>query len=177
MKYIVFLQAILLLQLVPIDDPIGADHDKIDEIVESIDKNLSKLDSTKIEIWDESTEGGEATIYYKSNDTSKIRAILFNETSRLDVYYYYANNDLIFVKVFNLEYNRPIGWDEKMAEEMGDDEVFEHDKTIIFKYSFYYVENVCFRKIIDSKDKQIKFCNSLGSRIKSLEHKVKNQTK
>src|SRR5690606_39258883 len=58
--------------------------------------NLDSYDTTMIEIWDESTEGGQATAYYHNGDLKLIEVVWLGETGKNQIEYYFNDEQLIF---------------------------------------------------------------------------------
>ena len=116
--------------------------------------NLDSYDTTMIEIWDESTEGGQATAYYDKGDLKLIEVLWLGETGKKQIEYYFNDGKLIFAFDQDFDYNRPIYWDEKTAEENGDKEVFDPKKTTV-KEDRYYFNNEKLFLWIDNDKKEV----------------------
>ena len=116
--------------------------------------NLDSYDTTMIEIWDESTEGGQATAYYDKGDLKLIEVLWLGETGKKQIEYYFNDGKLIFAFDQDFDYNRPIYWDEKTAEENGDKEVFDPKKTTV-KEDRYYFNNEKLFLWLDNDKKEV----------------------
>lgn len=103
-----------------------------------IRSNLDSYDTTMIEIWNESTEGGQATAYYDSGNLKLIEVVWLGETGKNQIEYYFNDGKLIFAFHQSFEYNRPFYWDEKRAKENGDNEFFDPQKTIVKEDRYYF---------------------------------------
>ena len=103
-----------------------------------IKNNLSTFNTTKTEIWSESTDGGQGIAYYSNDKLKLIEIIWFGETGKKIVEYCFDNGKLIFAFEQNFKYNRPIYWDKKMAKENSDNEFFDPDKTLIIENRYYF---------------------------------------
>lgn len=100
--------------------------------------NLDSYDTKMIQIWDESTEGGQATAYYDNGNLKLIEVVWLGETGKNKIGYYFNGGQLIFAFAQDFDYNRPIYWDEETAKENGDNEVFDHKKTTVKKGRYYF---------------------------------------
>jgi len=117
----------------------------------TIRQDLHTYDTTMIEIWDESTEGGQATAFYEGSNLKLIEVVWLGETVKHSIGYYFDNDQLIFAFDQHFKYNRPIYWDKKKAAEMGDDEVFDYEKTTITEERYYFKEEQLFRWLDNDK--------------------------
>jgi len=115
--------------------------------------NLSSFDTTAIDIWGESTEGGQGIAFYENSKLKMIQVIWFGETGRNMIEYYFENGKLIFAFDQNFKYNRPIYWDEKKAVESGDKEVFDSKKTTVKEDRYYFNNEVLFLWLDNQKNK------------------------
>ena len=116
--------------------------------------NLDSYDTTMIEIWDESTEGGQATAYYDNGDLKIIEVLWLGETGKKQIEYYFNYRKLIFAFDQEFHYNRPIYWDEKTAKENGDNGVFDPQKTTV-KEDRYYFNNEKLFLWLDNDKKEV----------------------
>ena len=60
--------------------------------------NLNTYDTTIIEIWHESTEGGQAIAYYDKADLKLIKVVWLGETGKKQIEYYFNDGELIFAR-------------------------------------------------------------------------------
>lgn len=102
--------------------------------------NLDSYDTTMIEIWDESPEGGQATAYYESENLKLIEVVWFGDTGKNQIEYYFNDGKLIFAFEKDFEYNQPIYLDKGTDKENGDTKVFDPEKTVVIE-DWYYFEN------------------------------------
>ena len=116
--------------------------------------NLASYDTTMIEIWNESTEGGQATAYYNHEDLKLIEVVWLGETGKHRIEYYFNDRKLIFAFDQYFEYNRPIYWDEKTAKENGDNEVFDPKKTTVKEDRYYFNNEKLFLWLDNDKKEQ-----------------------
>lgn len=100
--------------------------------------NILHFDTKMIEIWDESTEGGQANGYYDNGELKLTEVIWLGETGKRIIEYYFNDGHLIFVFDQDFDYNRPIYWDEETAKENGDNEVFDPKKTTVKEDRYYF---------------------------------------
>jgi len=59
---------------------------------QTIKSNLKNYDTVTVDIWEQSTEGGEATGYYKKDKKRELKLIkenLFGETGKVEYEYYF----------------------------------------------------------------------------------------
>lgn len=117
----------------------------------NIKENLNFYDTTMIEIWDESTEGGQATAYYEKGQIKLIEVIWLGETGRRQIEYYFNDGKLIFAFDQEFNYNRPIYWDEETAKENEDSEVFDPKKTIVKEDRYYFNDEKLFLWLDNNK--------------------------
>ena len=116
--------------------------------------NFKSYDTTVVEIWDESTEGGQATAYYDKGDLKLIEVVWLGETGKKQIEYYFQDGELIFAFDQSFEYNRPIYWDKKTAKENGDDEIFDPKKTTIKEDRYYFKNENLFLWLDNNKEEQ-----------------------
>ena len=116
--------------------------------------NLDSYDTTMIENWDESTEGGQATAYYDNEDLKLIEVVWLGETGKHHIEYYFNDGKLIFAFDQDFEYNRPIYWDKETAEENGDTQVFDPQKTNLKEYRYYFNNEKLFLWLDNDKKEQ-----------------------
>ncbi len=116
--------------------------------------NALHYDTRMIEIWDESTEGGQADGYYDNGELKLIEVLWLGETGKRIIEYYFHDGQLIFAfdQVFN--YNRPIYWDEETAKENGDNEVFDPKKTTVKEDRYYFNNEKLFLWLDNDKQEQ-----------------------
>jgi hypothetical protein len=116
--------------------------------------NLNAYDTTTIDIWGESAEGGLATAYHDNEDIKLIEVIWFGETGKRQVEYYFNEGNLIFAFNQNIYYNRPIFWDEEAAREDGDTEVFDLKKAKVSEDRYYFANEELFLWLDNDKNEQ-----------------------
>jgi hypothetical protein len=116
--------------------------------------NLNSYDTTMVEIWDESTEGGQATAYYDNGNLKLIEVVWLSETGKNQIEYYFNDGKLIFAFDQDLDYNRPIYWNEEIAKENGDNEVFDPEKTTVKEDRYYFNNEQLFLWLNNDKQEQ-----------------------
>lgn len=126
--------------------------DKIKSVYKTININLDSYDTTMIQIWDESTEGGQAVAYYDSLELQLIQIVLLGEMGKSVLEFYFSNDSLIFAFDQTQEYNRPIYWDEKTAKENGDNEAFDYNKTKFIEDRYYFHQETLIKWINPKKE-------------------------
>ncbi|SIT09775.1 hypothetical protein SAMN05421786_105166 [Chryseobacterium ureilyticum] len=99
----------------------------------------------------ESTEGGEATYYYKNKRLEKIMARHYGETGQVLIEYYLLNGNLSFVFEKDYKYNRPLFYDKKTMKENNDTEAFDFEKSVITETRNYF-EKGSLIHIVNSQD-------------------------
>ncbi|QLG45459.1 hypothetical protein [Costertonia aggregata] len=107
----------------------------------NIESSFNNFEKKTVSIMNQSTEGGEATAYIKSNRIKKVNTILLGETGKDVFVFYYKDDSLFFVLSTRHHYNVPIYWDAKTAEEYEVDEVFDESKTKIEENRYYFKDN------------------------------------
>lgn len=83
-----------------------------------IQENLDKYKKYEKDAFWKSTEGGVVIYYLDNENIIKIRTQFYGEMWQTISEYYYKNNNLIFVFTQNYSYNRPIYYDETMAQKI-----------------------------------------------------------
>ena len=136
----------------------GQDKDLLVQDIRSaysaIRANLDAYDTTMIEIWNESTEGGQATAYYDNGDLKLIEVVWLGETGKHLIEYYFRDGQLIFAFDQDFKYNRPIYWDKETATENGDSEVFDPKKTTVKEDRYYFNNEKLFLWLDNDRQEQ-----------------------
>lgn len=87
-----------------------------------------------IDLWGYSTEGGEATGYFRSNGKLLLFDVrLFGEMGRSDFSFLLHDEGSFMVLERSYAYNRPFYWNADEAQRSGDIEAFDPMKTIIIQ--------------------------------------------
>ncbi|MDO9399162.1 MAG: hypothetical protein Q7T79_00530 [bacterium] len=131
----------------------------------------SKINTYKIveeDMSGESTDGGMVVYYFENKNLKKITATYLGETGKSVNEYYYKNKELIFVLDQNYEYNRPMYYDEKMAKEDNDEEIFDINKSKISEEKYYFYKN----KLIMWIDEEKKEVQNIGDAFKNKEFEI-----
>jgi len=145
-----------------------------------IKNDLSTFNITKTEIWNESTEGGQAIAYYDKDKLKLIEIIRLGETGKRITEYYFDKGKLVFVFDQNYEYNRPIYWDKKMSKENNDNEFFEPEKSLIKENRYYFNNEQLFLWLDNEKNKVDLTLNTnliVGQDLISNTKKIKEKLK
>ena len=127
----------------------------------------------KRDIEGESTEGGEATFYYKNNRLEKVMARHYGEMGQILTEYYLLNGKLSFVFEKDYRYNRPLFYDAKTMKENNDTESFDFNKSEITETRNYFEKDYLFH-IVDSQDCGAPFS---GSYMAEEEKRMKDDFK
>lgn len=109
----------------------------------------------------ESTEGGTVGVYADGEEIQKVEAIRMGEMGKSLEEYYFVGGLLDSAFITETTYNRPIYWDEQMAAESGDAEVFDLEKAVI-KESFYDYS------ISDSSEDALKWKSALSQLLQDF---------
>ena len=149
--------------------------EEIDNKVKTIRENFKRINSTskwtKVDtksIHGQSTEGGTAKFYYSINGLEKIVATYYGETGKSIEEYYLENGKILFVFEQIYRYNRPIYWDEQRAQEHGDNEEFDMEKSEITENRYYFDKDILFQQLKGNEKKKI-----LGIELKQEETRLK----
>jgi hypothetical protein len=95
-------------------------------------------------------EGGEVTFYNWNGKLKKVITTEYGETFQKHSKYYLKNDTLLFAFEKVIKYNRPIYHDSITMREMGDNEVFDFDESLIIETESYFEKG----KLIRSLDNQ-----------------------
>ena len=120
----------------------------------NIRSQLTSFDTTMIEIWDESTEGGQAIGYYQNKELQLIEVVWLGEMGKRQIDYYFYEGKLFFAFAQDIGYNRPMYWDEKTAKENGDRECFDPKKSTITENRYYFNDEKLFLWLDNQKQAQ-----------------------
>ena len=137
-------------------------------LYQDIENNIEAYDTTMINIWDESTEGGQGVAFYYGNEIVLIQVNWLSETGRRQIKYCYNKEQLCYSLEQVFKYNRPIYWNEEFAKEMGDNEVFDPDKTEITESKFYFNNGKLIRWINNENEIVDLSCESVIKKEESL---------
>ena len=99
---------------------------------------LPSCNSNSVEIWDESTEGGDAMAYYTEDGLKMIAVTWRYEAGKQLVEYYFDQGKLFFVFTKDFIYNRPVYWDKKQARLAKDGETFNPSQTKTEENRYYF---------------------------------------
>jgi hypothetical protein len=117
-----------------------------------IRNNLNSFSLTKTDIWNESTEGGEGKAYFDKNDLKLIEIILYGETGKRIIEYYFDDEKLFFAFEQLFKYNAPIYLDKKRAKEEGYDVYFDPDKTTVNENRYYFENEILIQWLDNNKN-------------------------
>jgi hypothetical protein len=146
----------------------------------NIRDNFSTYDTTTAEILGESTEGGQAVAFYDGDAIKLIKVTWFGEMGKRKTEYYFDNGQLFFAFDAVYEYNRPIYWDEKVAKEYGDSEVFDDSKTKIIENRYYFNDGQLIRWLDKDKEEvdiKTDASSSMGNELIEHSEKMKEKLK
>ncbi len=115
--------------------------------------NLSSYKKVISDLEIQSTEGGEIIAYFDENDLKLIITEGYGETGKNRTEYYFKNQELFFVFDQRFDYNRPIYWNKKRAEENNDNEFFDPQKTKINADRYYFDKEKLFLWLDNEKNK------------------------
>ena len=118
-----------------------------------IQNNLSSYQKVNSDVENQSTEGGEIIAYFDETDLKLIITKGYGETGKNITEYYFENQKLFFVFDQRFDYNRPIYWNKKLAEENNDNEVFDPNKTKINADRYYFDNEKLFLWLDNDKKK------------------------
>ena len=129
-----------------------------------IRENLSSYTLTKIDILNESTEGGEGKACFDKNDLKLIEVVWYGETGKRIIEYYFDNDKLFFAFDQLFEYNAPMYLDKETAIEEGYDDYFDPEKTTV-KEDRYYFENEILIRWLDNNKNEIDLTIESNSKV------------
>ncbi len=115
--------------------------DSVDAKRAAIDGALKGMRTQKVDVFGESTEGGEAIAYKDATGAIRmIRMTHYGETGKNVRELYYEQSDLFLAELAHHRYNMPIYFTEEKIKEMGLDgaEVFDPSKTRTESYRYYF---------------------------------------
>jgi hypothetical protein len=136
---------------------VGDDSEYMIEKLNPIRAYVKKIDSLKewsLVIKKDiylTTEGGEAIFYNWNGELKKVKTTEYGETFQKHSKYYLKNDSLLFVYEKVIKYNRPIYHDSIAMREMGDNEVFDFDESLIIETESYF-ENGKLIRSLDNQD-------------------------
>lgn len=115
---------------------------ELSDVRENYSRITHKSDWTKIDTvaLNESTEGGEALIYFGEDGREKFTVRYYGEMGQSLTEYFLMDGSLSLVRERRLEYNRPIYWDEEQRRESEDTEAFDPKKSILFETRTYFID-------------------------------------
>ncbi len=96
------------------------------------------MDSAWVSVMDQSTEGGEATGYFRDGELLIARLWLLGETGKVFTSFYYAGGQPEVIHWTDFRYNRPFYWNEQDRQDAGDTEVFDPARTKVIEHRFYF---------------------------------------
>ena len=100
--------------------------------------SIAKWTTIKTKDIGETTEGGEANLFYLNGQLEKIMTRHFGETFQLLTEYYLLKGQLSFVFEKSYKYNRPMYYDSTSMKENSDTEAFGFDKSEIVEDRSYF---------------------------------------
>ncbi len=89
---------------------------EIRTLYSQIQQEKATYDTTKTEIWDESTEGGEIVKYYKNGELKMIEKKLFGEMFKETNSYYFHEDKLFFAFIQHHQYLTPMYFEGELTE-------------------------------------------------------------
>jgi hypothetical protein len=107
-------------------------------------KNKSDYTKVVVEIFDETSEGGEEIAFYDGDDLKAIELNYFGSTGKKTLTYYFKENLLLLAEEYHHTYNRPIYWNDEIAFEFGEPEQFDQSKTTVHGDRYYFKGEVLF---------------------------------
>ncbi len=148
----------------------------IDKQIKRVKENFTQVNS--VAQWDsivsrpvfETTQGGEATYYYKKAQLKKISAHQYGELFKAVTEYYLDHDKLSFVYEKTYRYNRPIYWDSVMMKENNDNQVWDIKKSTVTQTRDYFYNNQLIKQITTtSGETKTRFSGLTEEEIKRLQ--------
>lgn len=127
--------------------------DQLEYRIKEIRENFKRINSianwTSIDVipLTESTENGEAKLYYKNKELEKINTQQYGEMGQLLTEYYLKDGQISFVFEKSYSYNRPIYYDTIAMKENNDTEAFDLTKSEIEEYRSYFYNSKLIHQI------------------------------
>lgn len=91
------------------------------------------------DVLDMSTDGGNAIGYFREDGTLfRADVRLFGEGGRSEYSLLWDVGSPVLVRERSYVYNRPYYWSLEVAQQSGDDEVFDPEKTVVLERSVYF---------------------------------------
>jgi hypothetical protein len=121
--------------------------DQLEYRIKEIRENFKRINSiaswTSIDVipLTESTENGEAKLYYENKKLEKFITQHYGEMGKLLTEYYLKDGQISFVFEKSYNYNRPIYYDTVAMKENNDTEAFDLTKSEIEEYRSYFYNN------------------------------------
>jgi hypothetical protein len=107
---------------------------EVQKYVDSVEKNLSGLVETRMNVFGSSAEGGQISVYRRGTDTLKLKAVYYGETGRNVYEFYSRTNKLVFFLEKAASYKSPIGKNPvKIDQESSRSFVFYGDEVVLGK--------------------------------------------
>jgi hypothetical protein len=141
---------------------------KIQQGYSQINSQIETFEKIKKDIWGESTEGGEAEYFIQNGEIQKIIATYLGETGRWQYELFYKKSKVFFVREKIYSYNRPIYWDEELAKEFGDSEIFDDNKTIVSWNEYFFEDEKLIFWINDKQEETQENTQSFKEKEKSI---------
>lgn len=121
-------------------------NEYLKEELQSVRDNFKRINSIKR--WDslvrkeldQTTELGEATLYYANGKPEKIIARNYGETFQQLTEYYLLNNELSFVFEKEARYNRPIDYDSADMRANNDSQIFNYKLSEVVEDRSYFLD-------------------------------------
>jgi hypothetical protein len=110
--------------------------------IEDINSQVSNINSyynydvRSVDVFDESTEGGELFQYQKDDEIVKMALVLYGETGKVYYEYFFYNNDLIYISKVATFYNAHIldeSFDESKSTATASEYFFDSGEMILAK--------------------------------------------
>jgi len=115
---------------------------QVDELDRHYSSALVESDRARwiaIDVLDMSTDGGDAIGYFRDDGTLFLASVrLFGEGGRSEFALLWSGGIPVLVRERSFEYNRTYYWDQQVAQQNDDDQVFDPDKTVVMERSVYY---------------------------------------
>jgi hypothetical protein len=148
-----------------------------DSAVAAIQDNVKKINAAQksyhvmsTEMFDDTSESGQLTVFRDQATIVKMIGKFFGETGQVSYEYYISGDRLFFVLEKRMTYNKPIKYDSTGAESVAKAQGFDIKKSTLTKNRYFFSDNRLIRWTDDNK----KIVKSDSSVVAKKENEILN---